>query len=80
MLITIYGVEADFENLLFQVRMVRENNSTENKGYAFVSFRTMDIASKAIKELHNSEFKVCIYALFSSMFITDNIFPTSFPR
>ncbi|KAJ4787419.1 RNA-binding protein 47 [Rhynchospora pubera] len=40
-----------------EVRMVRENNSSENKGYAFISFRTMDMASKAIKELHNSEFK-----------------------
>jgi RNA recognition motif. (a.k.a. RRM, RBD, or RNP domain) len=56
-------VEIDFEKLLFQVRMVREINSSENKGYAFVSFRTTDMASKAIKELHNSEFEVCLYAL-----------------
>lgn len=30
----------------------------EAKGYAFVTFKTKELASKALKELNNSEFKV----------------------
>jgi RNA recognition motif. (a.k.a. RRM, RBD, or RNP domain) len=56
-------VEIDFEKLLLQVRMVRENNSSKNKGYAFIFFEMIDMASKAIKELYNSKFKVCLYAI-----------------
>lgn len=33
-------------------------NSGGNKGYAFVTFRTKDLASTAIKELNNRELKV----------------------
>ena len=37
---------------------MKGKDSTENKGYAFVTFRTKDLASKAIKELNNTELKV----------------------
>jgi len=30
----------------------------ENKGFGFVTFRSVDLASKAIEELNNTEFKV----------------------
>lgn len=38
---------------------MKGKDSTENKGYAFVTFRTKELASKAIKELNNKELKVC---------------------
>lgn len=37
---------------------MKGKDSNENKGYAFVTFRTKDLASQAIKELNNSELKV----------------------
>lgn len=30
----------------------------ENKGFAFVTFRSVELATKAIEELNNTEFKV----------------------
>lgn len=39
---------------------MKGKDSTENKGFAFVNFATIDLASKAIKKLNNSEFKVTI--------------------
>ncbi|PIN03866.1 Heterogeneous nuclear ribonucleoprotein R (RRM superfamily) [Handroanthus impetiginosus] len=40
-----------------EVRIMKGKDSNENKGYAFVTFRTKELASKAIKELNNSELK-----------------------
>ncbi|KAL1566145.1 heterogeneous nuclear ribonucleoprotein Q isoform X2 [Salvia divinorum] len=40
-----------------EVRIMKGKDSTENKGYAFVTFRTKELASKAIKELNNKELK-----------------------
>ncbi|THF96480.1 hypothetical protein TEA_017076 [Camellia sinensis var. sinensis] len=40
-----------------EVRIMKEKDSSENKGYAFVTFRTKEFASKAIKELNNTELK-----------------------
>lgn len=40
-----------------EVRMMKGKDSSENKGYAFVTFRTKELASKAIKDLNNTEFK-----------------------
>lgn len=37
---------------------MKGKDSNENKGYAFVTFRTKELASQAIKELNNSELKV----------------------
>ena len=37
---------------------MKGRDSSENKGYAFVTFRTKDLASKAIKELNNTDLKV----------------------
>lgn len=38
--------------------MMKGKDSSGSKGYAFVTFRTKEIASKAIEELNNSELKV----------------------
>ena len=40
---------------------MKGKESGEAKGYAFVTFKTKDLACKAIKELNNSEFKVFRY-------------------
>lgn len=40
---------------------MKGKDSSESKGYAFVSFRTKELASKAIEELNNTEFKVSYF-------------------
>lgn len=37
---------------------MKNRDTGESKGFAFVAFRTKDVAQKAIEELHNKEFKV----------------------
>lgn len=41
-----------------QLRMMKGKEANQNKGYAFVTFRTKELASTAIKELNNTELKV----------------------
>ncbi|KAJ6750032.1 hypothetical protein OIU85_000641 [Salix viminalis] len=40
-----------------EVRIMKGKDLNESRGYAFVSFRTKELASKAIEELNNTEFK-----------------------
>ncbi|KAL3623419.1 hypothetical protein CASFOL_032235 [Castilleja foliolosa] len=40
-----------------EVRIMKGKDSNENKGYAFVTYRTKELASKAIKELNSTELK-----------------------
>ncbi|XP_059430475.1 heterogeneous nuclear ribonucleoprotein Q-like [Corylus avellana] len=40
-----------------EVRIMKGKDSGENKGFAFVTFRSAELASKAIDELNNAEFK-----------------------
>ncbi|KAJ6739470.1 hypothetical protein OIU74_004278 [Salix koriyanagi] len=40
-----------------EVRMMKGKESGDNKGFAFVTFRSVDLATKAIGELNNTEFK-----------------------
>lgn len=37
---------------------MREKESGDGKGYAFVTFRNKDLASEAIENLNNTEFRV----------------------
>lgn len=37
---------------------MKGKDSSENKGFAFVTFRSVELASEAIDELNNTEFKV----------------------
>ena len=37
---------------------MKDRDTGENKGYAFVAFKTKEVAQKAIEEIHNKEFKV----------------------
>lgn len=51
--------DKDYDQILLQqVRIMKGKNSSENKGFAFVTFRSVDLASKAIDELNNTELKV----------------------
>ncbi|WCJ41833.1 RNA-binding (RRM/RBD/RNP motifs) family protein [Euphorbia peplus] len=40
-----------------EVRLMKGKDSNENKGFAFVTFRNVDLASHAIDKLNNTEFK-----------------------
>ncbi|XP_044506317.1 heterogeneous nuclear ribonucleoprotein Q-like [Mangifera indica] len=40
-----------------EVRIMKGKDSSENKGFAFVTFRNVELATKAIDELNNTEFK-----------------------
>ncbi|KAI3471807.1 hypothetical protein Pfo_028460 [Paulownia fortunei] len=40
-----------------EIRIMKGKDSNENKGYAFVTFRSKELASKAIKDLNNTELK-----------------------
>ncbi|KAL8158834.1 hypothetical protein V2J09_000371, partial [Rumex salicifolius] len=40
-----------------EVRVMKGKNATENKGYAFVMFKTKELASKAMETLDNTEMK-----------------------
>ena len=39
---------------------MKDRETGDNKGYAFVAFRTKEVAQQAIEELHSKEFKVSL--------------------
>ncbi|KAJ4720003.1 Heterogeneous nuclear ribonucleoprotein like [Melia azedarach] len=42
---------------VFEVRLMKDKDSGESKGFAFVAFKSKEVAKKAIDELHSKEFK-----------------------
>ncbi|XP_022898435.1 heterogeneous nuclear ribonucleoprotein Q-like isoform X1 [Olea europaea var. sylvestris] len=42
---------------IFEIRLMKNRDTGESKGFAFVAFKTKDVAQKAIEELHSKEFK-----------------------
>ncbi|KAJ8748507.1 hypothetical protein K2173_003405 [Erythroxylum novogranatense] len=42
---------------IFEIRIMKDKETGENKGFAFVSFKSKEDAQKAIEELHSKEFK-----------------------
>ncbi|KAL6575599.1 nuclear ribonucleoprotein Q [Orobanche hederae] len=42
---------------IFEIRVAKNRDTGESKGFAFVAFRMKDVAQKAIEDLHNKEFK-----------------------
>lgn len=48
---------------------MKGKDSSENKGYAFVTFRSKDLATKAIKDLNNTEFKVNLLFFIPSILL-----------
>lgn len=49
---------ADEFNILYQVRLLKDKDTGQNKGYAFVTFTNKESAEKAIESLSDSELKV----------------------
>uniref|UniRef100_A0A5B6ZER4 RRM domain-containing protein n=1 Tax=Davidia involucrata TaxID=16924 RepID=A0A5B6ZER4_DAVIN len=42
---------------IFEIRLMKNRDTGENKGFAFIAFKTKEAAQQAIEELHNKEFK-----------------------
>ncbi|PON75495.1 Splicing factor-like protein [Parasponia andersonii] len=42
---------------ILEIRLMKDRETGENKGYAFVAFKTKEVAQQAIEELHSKEFK-----------------------
>ncbi|KAK8474523.1 hypothetical protein V6N11_068335 [Hibiscus sabdariffa] len=42
---------------IFEIRLIKDKESGENKGYTFVAFKTKEVAEKAVEELHSKEFR-----------------------
>ncbi|CAN1157063.1 Heterogeneous nuclear ribonucleoprotein Q [Linum perenne] len=42
---------------IFEIRLVKDKDTGESKGFAFVSFKSKEVAQKAIDELHNKQFR-----------------------
>jgi len=43
---------------MFQIRLMKDKDSGESKGFAFVAFKSKEVARKAIEELHSKDYKV----------------------
>ncbi|MBA0686008.1 hypothetical protein Goari_013638, partial [Gossypium aridum] len=42
---------------IFEIRLIKDKESGESKGYAFVAFKRKEVAEKAVDELHGKEFR-----------------------
>lgn len=42
---------------VLEVRLMKDKDTGDAKGYAFIAFKTKEVAQKAIEELHNKAFK-----------------------
>lgn len=51
---------------------MKNRDSGESKGYAFISFKTKEIAQKAIEELHSKEFKVSWCFMIVQLFLVNS--------
>ncbi|QHO50203.1 uncharacterized protein DS421_1g20620 [Arachis hypogaea] len=40
-----------------QVRLMKDRDSGESMGYAFIAFKTKEVAQNAIEEIHNKKYK-----------------------
>ena len=43
---------------MFQIRLMKDKDSGESKGFAFVAFKSKEVARKATEELHSKDYKV----------------------
>ncbi|CAL5331889.1 unnamed protein product [Camellia sinensis] len=42
---------------IFEIKLMKNRDTGEGKGFAFVAFKAKEVAQQAIEELHNKEFK-----------------------
>ncbi|KAI8022357.1 Heterogeneous nuclear ribonucleoprotein Q [Camellia lanceoleosa] len=52
-----HGSEIFIGGLPRDIRLIKNRDTGESKGFAFVAFKTKEVAQQAIEELHNKEFK-----------------------
>ncbi|CAH8391744.1 unnamed protein product [Eruca vesicaria subsp. sativa] len=58
---------------IFEVRLMKDIDSGESKGYAFVGFKTKNVAQKAIVELHSKETLRCSFSETKNRLFIGNI-------
>lgn len=60
---------------MVQVRLVKDKDKKENKGFAFIVFTTKDAAQMAVEEIQDKVFKVvfCEVSRVPSSYIQDFI-------
>jgi heterogeneous nuclear ribonucleoprotein R len=64
---------------ILEVRLMKDKDTGDAKGYAFIAFKTKEVAQKAIEVIHSKEFKVITVhilkpiALLLRMFWVDSI-------
>lgn len=47
----------DYVSDIIEIRSMKNKYTGENKGFAFVSFNTKDVAQKATEQLHSKDYK-----------------------
>jgi heterogeneous nuclear ribonucleoprotein R len=45
---------------MFQIRLMKDKDTGESKGFAFVAFKSKEVARKATEELRSKDYKVVI--------------------
>jgi heterogeneous nuclear ribonucleoprotein R len=45
---------------MFQIRLMKDKDTVESKGFAFVAFKSKEVARKATEELRSKDYKVVI--------------------
>lgn len=52
------------------MRLMKDRDTGENKGYAFIVFKTKEVARKAIEKLRNKELEVLVVlCILSNVFL-----------
>lgn len=49
---------------------MKDKETGDAKGYAFIAFKTKEVAQKAIEEIHNKDFKVIMVLILESAILS----------
>jgi len=52
---------------MFQIRLMKDKDTGESKGFAFVAFKSKEVARKATEELRSKDYKVVIIRCSNSL-------------
>jgi len=52
---------------MFQIRLMKDKDTGESKGFAFVAFKSKEVARKATEELRSKDYKVVIIGCSNSL-------------
>lgn len=50
---------------------MKDKETGDAKGYAFIAFKTKEVAQKAIEDIHNKEFKVIMVLILEITILLD---------